>query len=96
MIDIGDKVACVDDSPRPHLIGNTYPNGRIVKGTVYVVEGFITDQFGELALRVIGKPIVGWSGRIYGWRIFRFRKLEELKMEQELEYWRTAGEPHRA
>ena len=76
MFNISEKVICVDDrNPNPN---SDYPSGCVVLGNVYCVRG-IGHQGG---LQIVGKPVIGKeSGLDAGWRIHRFRKLDDVKAE---------------
>lgn len=99
MIGVGDKVVCVDDSEvrdgEDHLW--TYPNGRVVKDQVYVIDSFILcnrEEEGNVGCRIVGKPCFHryWKDDC-GYRLARFRKLSDHRNEQELEYRRKLTQP---
>lgn len=92
MINIGDKVAfvgCGNDlninpfDPKDWNCPNGLPNNP--KAT-YVICGFYFR--GCLGIQIIGFPIFDFMGTEVAWDIRAFRKLEELKMQSELEYLR--------
>lgn len=83
---VGDKVVCVDDSgcegahPRWYM-----PCGPVVRDGVYCVESIEVDDWGVPGLVLVGVPIM-WvypGGRLglVGWKLWRFRKLEEIQAE---------------
>lgn len=80
MFQIGDKVVCVDDRFPDSIEGKF--NALPQQDRVYVVrESYTSPKRGEPSVRLIG--IVGtfcaYWGCEYGFRAYRFRKLEDLK-----------------
>lgn len=93
MIEIGDKVVCVDDRRYANHDTISHPNGRVVAGVVYSVAALLLTRKGNLKIAIVGFPVI-MDGREQGWRSMRFCKFEDYKREQELEYYRS--EPDRA
>lgn len=96
MINIGDKVVCVDDIPKYGSTEYEYSNDYVKKGEVYNVEGFSVENFNDtgetLCLYLTNKRRYWrYNGEDTGWPAFRFRKLEDVKMENELK--RSKGQP---
>lgn len=97
MIGVGSKVVCIKNCDgltyRTQKVNANHPNGYPAKGQIYVVESIFIDRFGELALRLIGKPVHCFDGTMGGWHHEKFRELAEHRMQQELEYLRSLPVP---
>jgi len=96
MIDIGDKVVCVDDTPGFGTVEGDYsfPNGYLVKNKIYniekIVEFFFVFKDGEDARQVVAYHLTGIKsidikdGEEILFEARRFRKIEELREEIRL------------
>lgn len=81
---IGDKVVCVDDSPRKDC--NCHVLVR--KDSIYVIKGIcpITDSYGKAGIYLVGIINFHNCGRSAlggAFAAIRFRKLDELKQESK-------------
>lgn len=96
LMQISDKVVCVDDKPGWGTLDGDYvhPNGFVEKGKIYCISDiFITtmsryrgDMVGEkkLMVRIVGVPVIYKStGEVFGFRADRFRRLEDIKQEKK-------------
>lgn len=94
MIAIGDKVVCINDQLNPaSLKFFDYPNGFTKKGQIYVVEALEIYNFLDigptLSFHLIGLPCFFIPTNIKcPWMGHSFRKLEDVKMENELKYYK--------
>lgn len=85
-MNIGDKVVCIDDGP---LCCNCNFGERspLKRNQVYSIEGFTVDVNGILGLILLGVPIMHKdTTHSKGYNVRRFRKLDEMKMQSELEH----------
>lgn len=83
MFEVSDKVVCIDDGPgngKNKYLGKPLP---IHKGVIYVVSGTAISCTGIPMLYLVGinMDISPITGREYGFRACRFRKLSEIKAE---------------
>lgn len=95
MIAVNDKVVCIDDVFESGEDWVT-PNGNVVQNQTYVVEKLRLNNDGALGLHIVGFPVIWkFDGDEVGWKAWRFRKLEHVRMENELKRLRGVplGEP---
>lgn len=97
MIGVGDKVVRIENPATAELAEArfTHPGGVPEKGRVYIVGSlYVTKKEGILRLRINGMPCINKrAGEDWGWLARRFRKLEDHRAKQELEYLRKLPQP---
>lgn len=86
MLEIGDKIVCVDDKPIEANKYCEFPNGFLKEGTIYLISGFdLSNVSGKLLIFVLGpkgflkQDMLSWKrikGEALGWSASRFRKIE--------------------
>ena len=89
MIAINDKVVCINDrwNTTDYVLVNP-PK----KDCVYCVESLRVSQSGKLGLYIVGSKSYGKGADAnidMGWNAKAFRKLEDVKMENELNYYKS-------
>lgn len=80
---ISDKVVCIEDALGPAgVLVSGYP--RVKKGVTYVIRDVWTEPRSRegYLVQLVGFPEHRWaSGMRCGWTPARFRKLEDIKVE---------------
>lgn len=94
MIGVGDRVVCIDDTIKPHLISNTYLiyKNWVKKDKEYIIREILTNNdtgiIGILLVNVNNKPVfIQLINKVQepSFAIWRFRKLLPDNVES-LEY----------
>ena len=91
----GDKVVCIDDSPRPYRIPKglcgddfSFPQGFVVKDRIYCITHVFPRMDQAIGVRVAGKPILFGETEVE-WSSQRLRKVqqrsESVKVSAEIE-----------
>ena len=83
----GDKALRIcEHTPRP---GDLLPQGRLQKGTIYLVERVHVDRKGTIGLVLCGKPLIDCHDEEVGFLEENFRKIvpacDQAQNEEELE-----------